>query len=201
MTVPNTANPVDGGNINATSGSPNHWQTVIDDMADYDTVGRGAGPNWHATQASHDHEWAHWNEDYVQDALQSAGRWTDVNRSIDAVTVPKASAADAAAARTALEPEVNRLFRAFVAAVTVRWNHLIGTLDKPGKGGRGYAAGTRVLSGLITRVRTYATSKGWTGGGHAGTGAVAGAVVGGLVGGAVGALVGGAIGGIVGSLF
>lgn len=34
MTTPNTANPVDGGNINNTTGSRNHWQFAIDDMAD-----------------------------------------------------------------------------------------------------------------------------------------------------------------------
>jgi len=59
MTVPNTSNPVDGGNINNTAGSANHWQAAIDDMADYDTVGGGRGPNWHSTAASRAHENAH----------------------------------------------------------------------------------------------------------------------------------------------
>lgn len=72
MTVPNTPNPVVGGNINNTAGSANHWQAAIDDMADYDTAGGGAGPNWHSTAASTAHEWAHWNGDYVGDAVTSA---------------------------------------------------------------------------------------------------------------------------------
>ena len=71
MTVPNTPNPVDGGNINNTAGSTNHWQAAIDDMADYNTVGGGRGPNWHSTAASSAHEWAHWNTDYVTDSVGS----------------------------------------------------------------------------------------------------------------------------------
>jgi hypothetical protein len=161
MTVPNTANPVDGGNINNTAGSANRWQAAIDDMADYDNVtGGGAGPNWHSTAASTAHEWAHWNQDYLADTIPTAN-WTGANQDIDALTVPKSANADTAAARTALEPLVSARFRTFVRAATARWNVLIGTLDKPGKGGRGYAAGMAVLNGLISSVRAYAAAKGW----------------------------------------
>jgi hypothetical protein len=159
MTVPNTANAVDGGNINNTAGSSNHWQAAIADMADYDTAGGGAGPNWHSTAASQAHEWAHWNEDYLGDAIPGAN-WTRTNRDIDAMTVPKAAHADAAAARTALEPRVTPRFRTFVGAATGRWNTIIAR-DQPGGGGRGYAAGVRVLNGLIASIRTYAVIKGW----------------------------------------
>lgn len=163
MTVPNTANPVDGGNINNTTGSSNHWRAVIDDMADYDTAGSGgAGANWHSTAASTAHEWAHWNQDYLADAIPT-GDWVRTNSDIDAITVPKAGNADAAAARTALRPLVDARFNTFLTAVTRRWNVLIGTNDNPGAGGRGYAAGMGVLNGLIARVRAYASSKGWTG--------------------------------------
>ena len=81
MTIPNTPNPVVGGNINNTAGSDNHWQAAINDMADYDTAGGGAGPNWHSTAASTAHEWAHWNKDYVGDAVTSAagGNWAAVD--------------------------------------------------------------------------------------------------------------------------
>jgi hypothetical protein len=160
MTTPNTANPVDGGNINNTAGSANHWQAAIDDMADYDTAaGGGAGPNWHSTAASRAHEWAHWNEDYLADCIP-AGNWVQTNQDIDQMTVPKGDHADAASARAALAPRVTARFNLFVAAVTRRWNAVIAS-DVPGGGGRGYAAGTRVLSGLIGGVRTYATGKGW----------------------------------------
>jgi hypothetical protein len=164
MTTPNTPNPVDGGNINNTAGSNNQWQAAINDMADYDTAGvGGAGANWHSSGASSAHEWAHWNQDYLADCIPT-GNWTGTNTDVDALTVAKTAAADAAAARTALEPRVTSRFRTFVRAVTARWNAIP---DDPGAGGRGYAAGMRVLNGLIANVRAYATSKGWTGGGGA----------------------------------
>jgi hypothetical protein len=172
MTVPNTANPVDGGNINNTAGSSNYWQAAIDDMADYDTPGGGAGPNWHSTAASNAHEWAHWNTNYLGDALP-AGNWAATNTSIDALTVAKATppgdagapspgAADAATARTQINPNVTALVNTFWATVVTRWNTIISSTDRPGAGGAGYAAGASVLAGLIARVRAYATSKGWT---------------------------------------
>jgi hypothetical protein len=160
MTTPNTANPVDGGNINNTAGSANHWQTAINDMADYDTAGGGAGPNWHSTAASRAHEMAHWNGYYLGACIPAAN-WVQTNQDIDRLTVPHAAHADAAAARAALQPRVDARFQQFVNAVTHHWNAVITPTDVPGGGGRGYAAGTVVLSGLISRVRTYATGKGW----------------------------------------
>lgn len=160
MTVPNTSNPVDGGNINNTAGSANRWQAAIDDMADYDTVGGGRGPNWHSTAASSAHENTHWTGDYLGDAIPTAN-WTATNTAIDAMSIPKASAADAAAARTALSPQVTARFRTFNTAAITRWNTLITTTDTPGSGGRGYAAGQAVLNGRIAGVRAYATAKTW----------------------------------------
>jgi hypothetical protein len=200
MTVPNTPNPVEGGNINKTNGSPNQWQDVINDMSDYDnSSGGGAGPNWHSTGASSAHEWAHWIEDYLHDALP-AGNWAGANADIDAMTVAKSAQADAAAARTALQPRVAARFQAFWHAVVTRWNTLIKGTDKPGAGGRGYAAGKAVLNGLIDSVRSFAASKGWqpkTGG--ALRGAAVGAGIGGLVAGPLGAAIGAGVGGLVGS--
>jgi hypothetical protein len=165
MTVPNTPNPVDGGNINNTAGSLNRWQAAIDDMADYDTAASGgAGPNWHDTAASRAHEWAHWNQDYLADTIPTAN-WTGTNTDIDALTVPKAANADQAAARAALRPAVDARFKTFVRAATQRWNALMTGTDKPGKGGRGYAAGMAVLNRHIAAVRAFATAKKWTGGG------------------------------------
>jgi hypothetical protein len=204
MTVPNTANPVDGGNINNTPGSPNQWEAVVDDMEDYDHAGGGAGPNWHSSAASSAHEWAHWNQDYLGDALR-VGNWSQTNQDIDGMTVAKSAQADAAAARTALQPRVTARFNTFVAAVTARWNVLIHSLDKPGNGGRGYAAGMAVLNGLIDSVRAYASSKGWESRSAralraAGKGALVGAGAGALVGGPVGAAIGAGIGAVVGGV-
>lgn len=183
MTVPNTPSPVDGGNIHDTAGSPNHWQAVIDDMADYDTAGAGgAGPNWHSTAASRAHEWAHWNEDYIDDAVTSAagGNWAQANQDLDALVEPKASSATQAEARTALQPRVDARLTTWRNATIARWNAVIGSTDRPGAGGKGYAAGAAVLSGLIAAVRTYATNKGWNGGGGApGGGAPGGGAAGG----------------------
>ena len=163
MTVPNTPNPVVGGNINNTAGSPNRWQAAIDDMANYDTPGGGAGPNWHSTAASTAHEWAHWNGDYIGDAVSSAagGNWSAVNARIDALTVPKTAHADPAAARRALEPLVDAEMTRWRAATIARWNALIAGTDKPGSGGRGYAAGAAVLATHITAIRAFKTAQGW----------------------------------------
>jgi hypothetical protein len=163
--VPNTANPVDGGNINNTAGSSNHWQAAIDDMADYDTATGGAGPNWHSTAASIAHETAHWTGDYVGDAVTSAagGNWAGANADLDALREPKANSATSADARTALQPRVAARLATWRTAAVGRWNTLITTTDSPGSGGRGYAAGAGVLGTLIAAVRTYAIIKGWTG--------------------------------------
>jgi len=58
MVVPNTPNPVDGGNINNTPGSDNQWQAAIADMANYTL------PWWSRTKLAQHcgierHEWAH----------------------------------------------------------------------------------------------------------------------------------------------
>jgi hypothetical protein len=206
MVVPNTPNPADGGNTNNTSGSPNHWQAAIDDMANYNSPGvGGAGPNWHSTAASSAHEWAHWNTDYIADSVISAagGNWPQTNTDLDALREPKASSPTAANARTALQPRVNAGFATFCSRVTTRWNAIP---DTPGNS-TGYAAGMRVLNGHIAAVRAYANSKGWTGMSTgakaalgAGGGALVGAGIGALVGGPVGAVVGAGIGALVGGI-
>jgi hypothetical protein len=162
MTVPNTANPVDGGNINNTAGSTNHWQAAIDDMADYNLANGGAGPNWHSTAASHAHEWAHWNTDYVTDSVGSAagGNWSQANTDIDAFREAKASSATAADAKTALTGRVGTRLGKWRSDTIARWNAIP---DTPGvAGSTGYIAGAAVLATLISAVRAYADSKGWT---------------------------------------
>ena len=154
--TPNTANPVDGGNITRAN-----FQGAIDDMADYNLAGGGAGPNWHSTAASSAHEWAHWNTDYVSDSVNSAagGNWPTANTELDALTQPKATSATAADAKTALQPRVDARVGTWRAATIARWNAIP---DTPGvAGSTGYEAGARVLAGLISSVRTYAITKGW----------------------------------------
>ena len=161
MVVPNTANPVDGGNITDAAGSANNWQAAINDMADYNTAGGGAGPNWHSTGASHAHEWAHWNTDWIADSINSAvgGNWPKANRDLDALREPKASSATAADAKTALQAKVDARMGTFEAKTSARWNAIP---DTPGvAGSTGYVAGAAVLSGLIAAVRDYAIVKGW----------------------------------------
>ncbi len=164
MVVPNTPNPVDGGNVEDKAGSTNHWQTVIDDLSDYDTAGGGAGPNWHGTAASLLHETTHWTADYVADSVNTAagGDWPKTNKELDALQQPKAVSAVALTARTALKPKVEARLQTWRAATVARWNTLITTKDKPGSGGRGYAAGKTILDQYVTSIRAYAQKKGWT---------------------------------------
>jgi hypothetical protein len=163
MVTPNTANPVDGGNIQNVPGSKNHWQYAIDDMADYDTAASGgAGVDWHSTAASEAHEWEHWNADYKADSVLSVagGNWSVANNDLNSLRESKASSPTASAAKAALEPRVKTRFNTFMRDITRRWNDLAKT-DKPGKGGRGYAAGMAVLNQLISQVREYKNKKGW----------------------------------------
>ena len=156
--TPNTANPVDGGNITA-----GNFQAAIDDMADYNTVGGGRGPDWHSTATSSAHEWAHWNTDWIADSVNSnkGGDWSKANTELDAITEPKATSADPAAAKAAMQGRVNARLRTFNNAAITRWNAIPDTAGVAGS--TGYVAGAGVLATLIGSVRTYATSKGWTG--------------------------------------
>lgn len=155
-TTPNTANPVDGGNITRAN-----FQGAIDDMADYNLAGGGAGPNWHSTAASSAHEWAHWNTDYVSDSVNSAagGNWPTANSDLDKLTQPKATSATAADAKTALQARVDTRIGTWRTATVARWNAIPDTAGVAGS--TGYEAGARVLAGLISSVRTYAITKGW----------------------------------------
>lgn len=161
MVVPNTPNPVDGGNINNVAGSSNHWQAAMNDMADYNAPGGGAGPRWHSTAASSAHEWAHWNTDYVKDSVSSAagGNWPQANADIDALRVPKATSPTEAAARSALQARINTRLDTWRSRTIDRWNAIP---DSPGAAGStGYEAGMKVLAGHIKAVLGYSTSKGW----------------------------------------
>jgi hypothetical protein len=219
MVVPNTPNPIDGGNLNNTPGSSNHWQAAIDDMSNYNSPGGGAGPDWHSMAASSAHEWTHWNTDYVVDSVGSAagGNWPQANADIDALRVGKAASPDVATARAALQPMVNARIGTWRGRTISRWNAIP---DTPGvAGSRGYEAGMAVLQAHINAVRAYARSKGWTGpapaggptaesgglsrGAKVGIGLAGGALIGGGIGaflGPIGAAVGAGIGALVGGI-
>ncbi|MCG8417148.1 MAG: hypothetical protein MJE77_04290 [Proteobacteria bacterium] len=152
---------VDGGNINNTAGSKNHWRTAKRDLETYNQPGGGAGPHWHATAASYAHEWAHWNIDYIQDSVSSpaGGNWPDINRRLDELRVSKASYATIALATAALQPRVDSLMSTWRSRTIRRWNAIP---DTPGvAGSTGYIEGAKQLQPLIEAIETYRKSKGW----------------------------------------
>ena len=157
MTTPNTANPVDSGNIEDSPGSNNHWKFAISEMKGYHKPSGGRSQHWHSTAASDAHEFAHWNTDWLKKVL--GGLWPKANRDIDKITIPKASAVDAAAAQPLLKTKVDARIATANAKSTRDWNAVP---DSPGmSGANGYKAGQRVLDGLITSVRDYARRKKW----------------------------------------
>lgn len=156
MVVPNTANPVNGGNINNTVGSSNRWSYAISDMQDYDTPGGGAGPDWHSTAASSAHENFHWNTDWMTTCI--GAKWPAAETAIEAFT---SNATTKAAAKTAIEPQVNTRFGTFKTDLATEWNTNIAPKDSPGAGGGAYATGSGVLAGLINAVQAYRVLKGW----------------------------------------
>jgi hypothetical protein len=161
MTVPNTPNPVDGGNINNEPGSPNQWETVIADLEDYDSPGGGAGENWHSTEVTSAHEWRHWYMDYLEDALP-AGNWDLANREIDDLREPKSERRTVDSARNALAPRVREHMNWFIFETSRRWHEILHQTDMPGQGGEGYAGGMNVINRIISSIRAYAEQKGWT---------------------------------------
>ncbi len=159
MTVPNTVNPVDGGNINNEEGSNNRWSYAIGEMQGYHTAGGGRSPHWHSTAASSAHEWAHWNTDWMTDSI--GGRWPQANADLNAITVEKGwFGGYFDDPQDELAPLVEARFNRFSRDAVRRWNAIP---DSPGVAGSiGYDAGQAVLDGLIARVQAYADAKGWS---------------------------------------
>ena len=156
MVVPNTANPVMGGNINNVIGSNNRWAYAISDMQNYDTAGGGAGPHWHSTAASTAHENFHWNTDWMVTCI--GANWGGAETAIE---MPSTMANTKAAATANLTPMVMAAQTNFNNQLLNIWNNTIGPADTPGGGGGGYAAGTAVLAGLIAAVEAYRIANGW----------------------------------------
>lgn len=164
MTVPNTPNPVLGGNINNNSASYNWWSYAVADMLDYDTVGSvGAGPHWHATDASSAHEWFHWDVDYASTCVMgsSGGNWPQTEIDMETYTVSGALNLKESDAITSLQSTVDARFETWKWATYIYLRDVILPSDLPGLGGGGYAAGASVLNDYVTDVSSYANSQGW----------------------------------------
>lgn len=155
MVVPNTANPVAGGNINNVAGN-NRWSYAISDMQDYDTAGGGAGPHWHSAAASAAHENFHWNTDWMVTCIGANWGAGEI-----AIETPTAMGNTKAAATATLTPLVTAQQNNFNAQILNVWNNTIIPADVPGGGGGGYAAGVAVLNGIIAAVQAFATANGW----------------------------------------
>jgi hypothetical protein len=157
MVTPNTANPVDGGNITDAAGD-NNWKFAVKEMTEYHQAGGGRSSYWHSYEASKAHEWAHWNTDWMVTCIGAL--WPAANTDLDAITIAKADAADAAAARPLLQAKIDKRMKTFNSALTTKWNAIP---DTPGvAGSTGYDAGQAVLNGLIAKVNAYAATKKWT---------------------------------------
>lgn len=155
MTTPNTANPVDGGNINNIPGHDNYWKFARDAMKSYSKT--GASHHWHSSAASLAHEMTHLNTDWMVTCLGAL--WPAANVDINALTIPKSWARTAEGARPVLAAKVEARLAALQTALDAIWNAIP---DTPGPGaGNGYAAGQAVLDKLIIAVEAYATAKGW----------------------------------------
>jgi len=159
MTVPNTANPVDGGNINNVVDSLNRWSYAQSDMGNYDALNGGAGPHWHSTAASVAHEMYHWNTEWMNTCMgPTGGDWADTESDLELLTVSGASNLTEAHAIASLTTAVNNRLVTFRNAAWACWTALP---DDPGTGAGSYAAGQAVLNGLIASVEAYRLSKSW----------------------------------------
>lgn len=155
MVTPNTANPVNGGNLNDIPGHNNYWGFAVDAMKSYTTT--GASHHWHSYTASYAHEAAHWTKDWMGTCI--AALWPAANVDVNAMSIPKASAPDAVAARPLLAAMISTRFATLQAALDAMWAALP---DSPGpSAGVGYAAGQAELDKLIHAIEAYAKSKGW----------------------------------------
>jgi hypothetical protein len=160
MTVPNTANPVNGGNINNTVGSSNRWSYAKSDMGDYDTVGGGRGPDWHSTSASQAHEKYHWDTDWMTLSIKGAagGNWSATETILEGYNVSVFTYLTEADAKTASTTQFDARFTQFKSDAWTKWN---AEGDSPGQGCGAWGAGQSVLNGYIANVESYRISKGW----------------------------------------
>lgn len=135
----------------------NNWKFAIKEMEECHQAGGGRSSHWHAYAASEAHERAHWNSDWMVTCIGAL--WPTANTDLDAITIPKASAVDATAARPLLQAKIDTRMATLWRALVALWNPIP---DSPGvAGSTGYDAGQAVLDGLIANVRAYGATKGW----------------------------------------
>ena len=152
MTTPNTVNPADGGNLNNTKGRQQLMETsAIKCMENYHTSKGGRSGYWHSTVASTAHENAHWDIDWKRTSFRvcGLGQWRDraSSRSRERSSA-NGGAADAAAAKLALKPKVERKISKMDADQYKSWQ--CGP-DDPGKFfANGYLAGEKVRSTVLS---------------------------------------------------
>ena len=153
--VSGTPNPVPGGNV-----TENNYKDIIADLADYDTIGGGRGPIWHATKASRAHENYHWYTDWLKSCV--GYYWGESESELEKLSIPEGDLCKAIEAEAILKKSVNKKFSSFLSSLTNKWNNEIAPKDLPGMGGGAYAAGQRVLNEIIDKINKFAKDSGWT---------------------------------------
>jgi hypothetical protein len=162
MTVPNTANPVDGGNINNVEGSHNRWSYAMNDLCHYDTiVGGGAGPDWHRTEATRAHEQYHFYTDWIETSVYQQANWPQAEVDIEGCHVSVFQYLTYEEADAALAASVDAAYNSFMDVALAHYYNVIVPADLPGNGSGGYAAGQAVLNADISAIDSYRSSKGW----------------------------------------
>jgi len=126
-------------------------QDAVTTMKGYFT--RGSRGSWHTAAASIAHEGFH----YREWQCSSEHYWPAGQTAIENLTVPLASAANAAAAVAAMKASADTQVADFRNKAKTYWDSL-----PDNAGARPYAAGQLVLNQAIQRVQQLAATKGWT---------------------------------------
>ncbi|MBM9613176.1 DUF4157 domain-containing protein [Desulfobulbus rhabdoformis] len=148
-------NPTKGGNIvnDASLGANGgHYCDVIADLADYTSTGK-AGPRWHVTQATIDHENYHWKKEW-QPSFNK--RWIEGEKKIEKLSVSATTYATADAALKAMQPDADRILKTTKSDAHTEYMALPdGANDPP------YKEGQKALNTMIAQIKTFARSQKW----------------------------------------
>lgn len=134
-TVPN---PTDGGNI-----TKDNYKDVIKELKGYEA--RQASGTWHDPEATRVHELDHvaWFKGEI------VRTWPDIEKAILAKSLGASASVKQADAEVQLKAYIDTQRRA--------WFDAYGVAPEP----RAYAAGQKVLDGIVKKIEDYAKSKGW----------------------------------------
>lgn len=148
-------NPVKGGNIvkNPKAGvGGGHYCDVIADLADYTSSG-GAGPRWHVTQSTKDHENYHWEKEWQPNFNK---HWIDGEKKIEKLTESIATHPTGAAARTSMQPKADLIVAETRRKALVDYKALgDGANDPP------YKEGQKALDVMIDKIKAFAKGQKW----------------------------------------